>query len=57
MMTNQDLKSQLRDLVMIEEDVLKLIRKIDFRKEDESRLVDTIIKKQVIVSKIIGLLG
>jgi len=56
MMTSDDLKSRLRDLVLIEEDVIGLIRTVEFRDEDAERLMDNIKQKQIIITKIIGYL-
>lgn len=56
MLPSADVKSFLRDLVYLEEEAYSLARRSKLPGAVKSRLMDSIYKKQVVVTKIINLL-
>lgn len=53
MMTEADIKTDLRDLVYIQEEIYNLIKRQRIPKAEKEKILDTLKQKQVILSKII----
>jgi len=56
MLELKDIKGYFRDLVYIQEDAIGQVRKSGLPKKDEARIISTLQKKQIIITKIIDLL-
>jgi len=56
MIDNSQIKTYLRDLFYLEEDVLNLLKKTQIPKNQKNIVSDNINEKQVIITKIIHLL-
>lgn len=54
MLPNKDIKSFLRDLVYLEETAMDLARGADVSAEDRQRIIDNLVEKQVIITKILA---
>lgn len=56
MLDLKDIKGYFRDLVYIQEDAITQVRAAGLPKKEEERIVNTLQKKQIIITKIIDLL-
>lgn len=56
MLQLKDIKGYFRDLVYIQEDTIGQVRKAKLDKENEERIINTLQKKQIIITKVIDLL-
>lgn len=54
MLPNKDLKGFLRDLVYMEETAITLAQQSNVSAHDRKRIVDNLIEKQVIITKILA---
>ncbi|MDP3985554.1 MAG: hypothetical protein Q8P82_02205 [bacterium] len=55
MITDADIKSYLRDLVYLEEEVLKRLENSSLPERFKNRIRDNVVEKQIMVTKIVAL--